>query len=144
MTAKQYLSRYRRYMADILFYEALKDDAISDIASLRSPSFDERVQSSPNNDPIGNLVIELERNIGKYNLEIINCKAKMILVENQICKLREYNEDHYRILAYKYKLGLGWDEIAKKMYMSRSAVTHMHSPALRKFDELFSDSYRNF
>ncbi|MBO7734707.1 MAG: hypothetical protein J6S67_19260 [Methanobrevibacter sp.] len=144
MTAKQYLSRYRKHMADILFYEALKDDAINNISSLKSPSFEERVSVSPQNDPIGNLVIEYERNVGKYNLEIINCKAKMILIENQICKLREVNEDYYRILAYKYKLGLGWDEIASKMYLSRSAVTHMHSPALRKFDELFSDSYKDF
>lgn len=147
MTAKEYLSKYRSHMSNIVFYEAMKEEAITNIASLRSPNFDERVKSTPQNDPIGNLVVQLERDITKYNLEILSCRAKIILIDNQLCALLERSdiqdrEIYYKILSYKYKLGMNWDEIAEKMMSSRSFVTHLHSPALQIFDELYGDTYR--
>lgn len=142
MTAKEYLSLYRKYLADIVFFETMKEEAMDNICSLKSPSYEERVQTMPENDPIGNLVIEYERDVVKYNLEILSCKAKLILMDNQICKIREHNEDYYKILAYKYKIDLNWDQIAEKMLMSRSKVTHLHSPALKKFEKLFGESYK--
>lgn len=142
MTAKEYLGLYRKHLADIMFFETMKEEALENIASLKSPSYEERVQSMPENDPIGNLVIEYERDVAKYNLEILSCKAKMILIDNQICTMREHNEDYYKLLSYKYKTAMNWDEISERMLMSRSSVTHLHGPALQKFDELFGDSYK--
>lgn len=147
MTAKEYLGKYRKHMSNIVFYEAMKEEAIVNIASLRSPNLDDRVQTSPENDPIGNLVIQLERDIAKYNIEILSCKAKMILIDNQLCSMLEMTEIkkrdvYYKILSYKYKLGMNWDEIAEKMMTSRSNVTHLHSPALQKFDDLYGETYR--
>lgn len=143
MTAKQYLALYRKYMSDIVFLESMKEESIINIASLKSPSYEERVQTSPENDPIGNLVIELERDIARYNIEILSCKAKMFMIDNQICQMREYNTEYYKILSYRYKAGYDWQQIAEKMFMGVSTVTHLHSPALRKFDELFSEHYKN-
>ena len=142
MTTKQYLSRYRKFMSDIVFYENMKENVIKDIASLKSPSFDEQVQGSPKNDPIGELVIELEKDIGKYNLEIINCKAKMILIDNQIRKLKEINEDYYKLLSYRYEIGFDWKQISEKILMSRSTMNRIHGAALLKFDELFGETYK--
>lgn len=142
MTAKQYLSLYRKYMSDIVFLESMKEEAVINIASLKSPSYEERVQTSPENDPIGNLVIELERDIAKYNIEILSCKAKMFMIDNQICQMREYDTDFYKILSYRYKAGYDWQQIADKMFMGLSTVTHLHSPALQKFEELFGENYK--
>ena len=149
MTAKQYLSLYRKYMADIVFLETMKEPTLVDVASLRSPSLGDRVQTSPENDPVGNLVIEAQRDIAKYNIEILSCKAKMIMIDNQIAQIRESsgnkeeNETFYKILMYRYKAGMDWQQISKKMYLGLSTVTHLHSPALRKFDDLFGEHYRN-
>lgn len=143
MTTKKYLSLYRKYMKDIVFYEAMKQEAIKDVASLRSPSFDDRVQTSPQKDPIGNLVIEYERDVARYNIEILSCKAKMFMIDNQICQMREVNEDYFKILAYRYKAGMDWQKIAEKMFLGLSTVTHLHSPALNKFEELFGNHYKN-
>ena len=141
MTTKQYLSNYRKYMSDIVFYETLKEEAIYNVASLKSPQLGDKIQKSPENDPVGNLVIEYERDVARYNLEILSCKAKMILISNQIDKMREINEDYYKILSYRYKIGMDWQEISQKMYLGMSTVTHLHSPALRKFEELFGENY---
>lgn len=143
MTTKQYLNLYRKYMADIVFYEALKEEAIYNVASLKSPQLGDRVQTSPQNDPVGNLVIEYERDVAKYNMEILSCKAKMLLINNQIDKMREVDDNYYKILTYKYKIGMDWQQISQKMYMGMSTVTHLHSPALMKFEEMFGEHYKN-
>lgn len=143
MTAKEYLSRYSKFVSDIVFFETMKEEAIHNVASLKSPNFGDRIQKSPENDPIGNLVFELEKDIAKYDIEILSCKVKMTIIDNQICKMREINEDYFKILAYRYKAGLDWQTIATKMFVSLSTATHLHGPALMKFDELFGKEYRN-
>lgn len=143
MTAKQYLMQYRQFMKNIIFYETMKEEIIKNVASLKSPILGDRVQASPSNDPIGNLVFELERDIAKYDMYILSNKVKMVMIDNQICKIREINEDYYKLLSYKYKCGMDWQQIAEKMYMGLSTVTHLHSPALKKFDDLFSSEYKN-
>ena len=141
MDTKQYLGLYRKYMADIAFYKTLKKEAIYNVASLQSPQLGDKIQKSPENDPVGNLVIEYERDVAKYNMNILSCKAKMLIISNQIDKIHEVNEEYYKILTYRYKIGLDWQEIAKKMFMGLSTVTHLHAPALHKFEELFGENY---
>lgn len=143
MTPKKYLMQYRKYMSDIVFYEAMKEEAILNVASLKSPTFGDRVHTSPENDPIGNLVFELEKDIAKYDMSILTCKIKLMMIDSQISKIRDINEDYFKILSYKYKAGLDWQQISQKMFMGLSTVTHLHAPALHKFDELFGHEYRN-
>ena len=61
MTAKQYLQSYqrieRRYNAVVEQIKSIENEMIS----LRSPNFDERVQTSPKKDPIGEIVCNLEK-----------------------------------------------------------------------------------
>lgn len=143
MTAKQYLSRYRKCVSEIVFYKNMIETAANDIASIKSPSFEERVQTSSRNDPIGELIIELEKDIGKYNIGIVNCKTKMIIIDNQIKKINEINEEFYKILSYRYEVGADWKTISKEMLVSRSTLDRLHGAALAKFDDLFGDTYRN-
>jgi hypothetical protein len=143
MTTKQYLSQYRKYLSDIVFFKALKEDAIKNVASLKSPMFGDKISKSPENDPIGNLVFELEKDIAKYDMAILARKVKIMLIDKQLCEIRDINEDFYKLLSYKYKIGMDWQAIADKMYMGLSTVTHLHAPALHKFDELFGSEYRN-
>lgn len=125
----------------MVFWNEMKDHALTDIASLKSPQMGERVQTTPKNDPVGNLIIEYERDLAQYSIRILSCKAKMMAIDNQIFKMQEIDENYFRILCYRYRLGLDWQEIADKMFMGLSTVTHLHSPALRKFEELFGENY---
>ena len=143
MTTKQYLSQYRKYMSDIVFYKAMKEEAILNVASLKSPTFGDRISKTPENDPIGNLVFELEKDIARYDMAILSRKVKMMLIDKQLEEFRQEHDDLYKILAYKYKIGMDWQGIADKMYMGLSTVTHLHSPALRKFGEMFDKEYKN-
>lgn len=143
MLTKEYLSLYRKYMSDIVFYESLKENAMNNVASLKSPVLSERVQNSAKNDPIGNLVIEYERDVAKFDIEILSCKTKMLMIENQIAKIREIDDTYYKILSYRYVCGYDWKEISKKMLLSMSTVTHIHAPALKKFEEIFGEHFIN-
>ena len=139
---KEYLESYRKLMSDITFYETMKNDAIYNVAGYKSPNLDnDGGNHSVNPDPVGDLVIELEKELAKYDMRIIACRAKMALIDRQLSEMRDVNNEYYKILVYRYKIGLGWQEIADKMYMSYSLATHLHGPALQKFDELFGKSY---
>lgn len=145
MKAKDYLSKYMKLKSDIVFYETMKNEAIYNVAGYKSPSLENDGGShSVKDDPIGNLVIELEKEIAKYDIHIIACKAQMALMDKQLSGMLEVDSEFYKLLVYKYKVGLSWQDIADKMYKSYSAVTHLHGPALKKFDELYGDSYRNY
>ena len=135
--------QYKKYMTDIIFYKAMKEEAIINVASLKSPAFGNSVIKTPENDPIGNLVFELEKDVAKYDMEILNLNIKMMMIDRQICHMKEVNDDYFKILSYKYKAGMDWQQIADKMHMGLSTVTHLHSPALHKFDELFGNQYKN-
>ena len=138
MTPKQYLMQYKKYMTDIIFYKAMKEEAIINVASLKSPAFGNSVIKTPENDPIGNLVFELEKDVAKYDMEILNLNIKMMMIDRQICHMKEVNDDYFKILSYKYKAGMDWQQIADKMHMGLSTVTHLH-----RFDELFGNQYKN-
>ena len=83
MTTKQYLTSYRSmkgiYNAIIEEYKSVE----SDIVSLKSPSLGDRIQSSPKNDPIGEIVCRLEDKRGKIGLKMVEYNAKLMLIENQ-------------------------------------------------------------
>ena len=66
MTTKQYLQSYqnleRRY--NVLIEQLRNID--NEVISLKSPGFDERVQTSAKNDPIGDIVINLVKEKGYF------------------------------------------------------------------------------
>ena len=74
MTAKQYLQHYRtlegNYKTAIEEYKNVENDMIT----LKSPTLGDKVQSSPQNDPIGDMVINLEKQKAKIGLKIVKYK----------------------------------------------------------------------
>lgn len=144
MKAKEYLGKYMKLKSDIVFYETMKNEAIYNVAGYKSPCLDnDGGGHSVKDDPVGNLVIELEKEVAKYDMKIIACRTQMALIDKQLLGMLEIDSEYYKLLVYKYKLGLSWQEIADRMYKSYSSVTHLHGPALQKFDELYGNFYRN-
>ncbi len=138
MTAKQYLQGYRKlecsYKSAIEEYKNVENEMIS----LKSPGFDERVQTSPKKDPIGEIVIELEKQKAKLGINIIDYKSKMQLIRNQISELQSVDDDYYAILMFRYILYKDWKFICNNMAMSRTKANEVHGYALLEFDRRFN------
>ena len=80
MTAKQYLQDYRRlegkYKASVEEYKNVE----SEMVSLKSPNLDgDRVQSSPKNDPIGEIVVNLEDEKAKIGMRMVRFNSQMLV-----------------------------------------------------------------
>lgn len=141
MTAKQYLQSYqrleRRYNASIEQIRTLETEMVS----LRSPSFDERVQTSPQKDPIGEMVCNLEREKARLTMKMTECKSKMTIIKNQISELESANNDYCVILLFRYILFKDWKYICKNLHLSRSQANVIHGRALMEFDNKFNHFY---
>ena len=143
MTAKQYLQSYRRiegkYLAAIEEYKSVENDMIT----LKSPNFDERVQTSAKSDPIGDMVIRLEEQKGKIGLQIVNFRSQMLLIRNQISDMDKIDNDYCVILLLKYVLYKDWKFVCKSLNLSRSQANVIHGKALVEFDRIFGQNYCN-
>jgi len=141
MTAKQYLQSYqtihRNYQA---IAEHLKSIDI-EMISIKSPSFDDRVQTSPVKDPIGEQVIRLEQKKGRLGVELTSYGIKLTLIENQIKEMAEINNDYYVILFFRYVLSKDWQFICDRLHISRSHANVLHGHALLEFDKKFGNIF---
>jgi len=141
MTAKQYLQSYRqierRYNAVVEEIKSIDSEMIS----LKSPSFDERVQTSPKKDPIGDMVCNLEREKGKLGMRMTEYRAKMIVIKRQVAEIDELNNDYYIILLFRYILFKDWKCICDKLRLSRAQANVLHGRALVEFDNKFGSIY---
>lgn len=141
MTAKQYLQSYKKYERH---YNAIVEQIKSidnEMISLHSPNFDERVQTSPKKDPIGEMVCALEKEKGKLSLKMIEYKTKMALIKNQINEIDDVNNDYYVILLFRYVLFKDWQCICDMLHLSRSQANVVHGRALLEFDDKFGMIY---
>lgn len=130
MTAKEYLEQIGRLEHKI---NCMKDRAeYYDRMSYSIPGQDftrERVQTTPNYEaPFLKWLIkldEIKREIAKKEEELKNLKAEALMKIEALD-----NEDYKCILIEKYFNHKNWDEIGKKIYMSRSTVKRWHENAL--------------
>lgn len=138
MTAKQYLQSYRwletKYNVALEEYKGVESDYIT----LKSPSFDDRVQTSPINDPIGELVIRLESQKGKIALEMLACKSRMAVMRNQIA---EMGDEFYMLLTLRYICCHDWKSICEKMAISRTQANRLHGIALLEFERRYGANF---
>lgn len=141
MTAKQYLSNYKRIEGK--YKTALEDyrNIENEMVSIKSPSFEERVQSSAKNDPIGEIVVKLETEKGKIGMDIVKFRTQMINIRNQIEAMDKVDNDYYVILLLKYVLYKDWKFICDSMSVSRTQANRVHGLALKEFDRIFSENY---
>ena len=130
----------RRYNAVVEQIKAIECEMIS----IGSPGFDERVQSSPKKDPIGEIVCNLEREKGNLGLKMAEYRAKMILIKRQISEIDSVNSDYYIILLFRYILYKDWKFICDNLHLSRAQANVIHGRALQEFDSKFGKIYEDF
>lgn len=143
MTAKQYLQSYKKYER---YYNAVIEQIKSiesEMISLKSPNFEERVQSSPKNDPIGEMVCALEKEKGKLGMRMTEYKGKMLLIKRQIMEIDKVDNDYYIVLLFRYILNKDWRFICDTLHLSRAQANVVHGRALLEFDEQFGHIYEN-
>ena len=143
MTAKQYLQHYRtlegNYKTAIEEYKNVENDMIT----LKSPTLGDKVQSSPQNDPIGDMVINLEKQKAKIGLKIVKYKSQMLTVRQEIGDLEEIDTDFYHILLLRYVLYKDWKFICNSLNMCRAQANIVHGKALTEFDSIYGEKYRD-
>lgn len=141
MTAKQYLQRYeyfeRKYIAAIEEIKTLEQEMIS----LKSPNFDERVQTSIVSDPICEMFCKLESEKGKLVMKITKYKGQMALIKNQIAELEDDCNNYYAILLFRYIFHKDWKFIGDNLRYSRTQLNRLHGMALKEFDARFKEIY---
>lgn len=141
MTAKQYLQSYkaleRRYITLVEQIRSIENEMIS----LKSPSFDERVQTSPKKDPIGEMVCKLEKEKGKLGMRMTEYRAKMIVMQRQVSEIADINDDYYVVLLMRYILSKDWKFICNNLNLSRTQANVVHGRALLEFDSKFGNLY---
>lgn len=141
MTTKQYLQSYqnleRRY--NVLIEQLRNID--NEVISLKSPGFDERVQTSAKNDPIGDIVINLVKEKGYLSMKLTECRSRMFLIRKQISEIDSTDNDYYVILLMRYILYKDWKFICASLKMSRAQANIIHGRALQEFDSKFNKYY---
>lgn len=142
MTAKQYLQDYRRiegkYKTAVEEYRSVE----SDMVSLKSPNLDgDRVQSMPKNDPIGEIVVNLENERAKIGIKMVKLRSQMLMVRNQISAMEQVNNDYCLILMLRYVLYKDWKFVCNSLNLSRAQANVVHGKALQEFDREFSQIY---
>lgn len=141
MTAKQYLQRYRTLEGNFkVAIEELKN-VENEMITLKSPTLGDRVQSSPQNDPIGEIVINLEKQKAKIGMKIVNYKSQMLTIRNQINEMEKIDEDFCVILLLRYVLYKDWKFVCSSLNLSRTQANFVHGKALQEFDRKFGEKY---
>lgn len=141
MTAKEYLQLYRKYERYYnLVIEQIKS-IDNEMISLKSPTFDERVQTSPKKDPIGEMVCALEKEKGKLGMRMTEYKAKMTLIQRQVAEMDKTNSEYYVILLLRYILFKDWQFICESLHVSRAQANRLNGQALLEFDTKFGHIY---
>jgi hypothetical protein len=144
MTAKQYLQHYRsiegRYKAAVEDYKNVENEMIS----LKSPSFGDKVQTSPQNDPIGEIVISLEKQKVRVGINIVKYRSQMLTVRKQITELENVDNDFCVILLLIYVMYKDWKFICKSLNVSRAQANVIHGRALQEFEKKYAETYLDF
>ena len=144
MTAEEYLKSYHRYVcnykASVKEYKSVDEDMIT----IKSPSFGDRVQTSPQNDPIGEIVINMEKRKAAIGVRMLNFQTKMTMIRNQLASLEEVNDEYYTILMLRYILDEDWKSICSNLCVSRTQANKILKQALAEFDNKFGETYADY
>ena len=144
MTAEEYLKSYHRYVcnykASVKEYKSVDEDMIT----IKSPSFGDRVQTSPKNDPIGEIVINMEKRKAAIGVRMLNFQTKMTMIRNQLASLEEVNDEYYTILMLRYILDEDWKSICSNLCVSRTQANKILKQALAEFDKKFGETYADY
>ena len=128
MNAKQYLKQAYK-LNELIESDKEELESLRSLAtSISGDMTQERVQSSPSNDKILNVIskiIDLENEIDEEIEKLITLKKQ---IRDVINKVEDVNER--LVLKYRYLIFLQWDEICIKLNYSKRQMYRIHDSAL--------------
>ncbi len=128
MNAKQFLKQAYKLNETIESDREELESLRSLATSISGDMTQERVQSSPSNDKIVNIIskiIDLENEIKDEIEQLIELKKA---IRDVINKVEDKNE--MLVLKYRYLMFYQWDEICEKMHYSPRQIHRIHDSAL--------------
>lgn len=139
-TAKQYLSRIRKMDIEIKNLQSEADELRSTLSGLRSPSYGERVQTSPVQDKYTDIIYKLqsrEKNVLEYISAYSDFRGAVVKEIHQL-ENPEEGEILYRWFVKFQKP----KEIAADMDISVRNVWNKYKSALSNFEQMFSETLK--
>ncbi len=144
MTAKQYLQDYKRLENNYIMAIEEYKNVEREMVSIKSPNLDgDRVQTSPQNDPIGKIVVDLEDEKAKIGIRIVKLRAQMTIVRNQISEMENTNAEFGHILLLRYVLYKDWKFICSQLNICRAQANIVHGKALLEFDSKYGTNFHS-
>lgn len=140
MQVKEYLQRYRNIVSKRKALTKRLAEVDKEIISIGGIDYSDKIQNSPKNDPIGEIVIQLTDKKAGIGLQILELQAKESIYENQIMKMAEIDQSYFEILVYRYMFCYDWREVSEAMHYGRTQINNIHGKALKLFDEMFKIS----
>lgn len=139
MTTKDYLNQINR-LNMLINNKLLEISQFKELScSISAVKNDEKVMTTPNQDPIGTSIAkidEMERKLDEIIDDYIALKEK---IKQQINKLPK--EKHKIILYEKYIKFKSISEISKKMDMTDRGCKKAHKKALEEFEKINKIQY---
>ena len=135
MKAKEYLQQYKHLEEQKMSLIERMRAIDEDVASIGGTNYGDRVQSSPKNDPIGEIVIELIKKKSTIGLKLTEVRAKQLVIENLLANVSDTQPKFYRVLVHRYIMGDDWKTICCDMNISRGEANRLHGKALLFFEQ---------
>lgn len=121
------------YLLDLKISNSIKElEKLNSIKySIRSPNFNEKVQTSVKNDnDLIEKIVDLESEVNKHISDLISLR------EDYKSKIKAVDDEYGTLLNLRYIQCLKWNEIAKIMHRSQQTIYRLHGEALEKIKEL--------
>lgn len=143
MTTREYLKSYQFLDTYIRHTEEKLKRISEEAASLQAIDYSkEKIQSTPQNDPIGNIVIEITKEKASLGIKLVGYRSKKKLIENQIDAIKDINPKLYILLFEIYILGEGCYNKRVRYSANRTFYRDL-SKAEKLFEECYGITYIN-
>lgn len=141
MTTTEYLNSIKRF-------EAIIENKIFEIANIESMATNitvamdkERVQTSGDKDRVGSAVVKIIDKVDRLEKILSEYYEKRDVIISQIEHIEKTEE--YRVLFYRFVMGLPIDKIAENMNYSERHIKTLQTNALKSFEAKYGEIYRN-
>ncbi len=141
MTTKEYLSQIERF-------DRIIENKLAEMYQLKTMAYsvsglnsNEKVQTSFEQDKIGNAVAKIIDLESEINALVNNTLDRKIHIINQIDSIKNVNM--YHVLSSRYVNRKSFDDIAAEMNYSRMQINRIHGKALQEFEKIFGNEYLN-
>lgn len=138
MTGREYMENIRRVRRDVrLLMEQIERDSnlAQGVTAIRYDV--DRVQTSPAGDRMGDIVGRILETTNTLYDRIILLQG---LEEEARAMLLKLDEEHERVLVYRYVDEMSWTSVAEKMGYSEKHVFIIRDKALAELDTLVKES----